>query len=187
MNWALVVLGVLAAIAVFVLFQYNRMVTLRNRCTESWSNVDTELLRRHDLIPNLVATVKGAAAHERTALEAVTAARTRAAKAQGGGKERESAENELSRAVGRLLAVAEAYPRLKASANFLALQEELATTEDRIQAARRFYNGNVRDYRNQTRQFPGVLVARGFGFGEVAFFEVESPTVRQVPVVATGA
>lgn len=185
LTWAIV--GAALLVAVFVLFQYNRMVTLRNRCTESWSNVDTELLRRHDLVPNLVSTVGAAARHERSLVEAVSRARQRAVAARGDLTTTQGAENDLSRAVGRLLAVAEAYPDLKSSANFLALQQELAVTEDRIQAARRFYNGNVRDYRDQTRQFPGVLVARAFGFGEVRFFELESAAARAAPAVHVGA
>ena len=178
------VLGVVAALlALFVLFQFNRMVTLRNRCAESWSNVDAELRRRHDLVPNLVATVKGAAAHERTVLAAVTAARATASKAPADLKARETAEGQVVREVGRLLALAESYPSLKASRNFLQLQDELAITEDRIQAARRFYNGNVRAYRDQTRQFPGVLVARAFRFADVPFFELEHATMRPAPAV----
>jgi LemA protein len=184
--WLFLVGALVAVLGLFVLFQYNRMVTLRNRCTESWSNVDTELLRRHDLVPNLVAAVKGAAAHERTVMATVSEARARAVAAQGGAAARQGAENELSRAVGRLMAVAEAHPNLKANSNFLGLQQELAVTEDRIQAARRFYNGNVRDYRDQTRQFPGILVARGFHFGEIAFFEVDAPSVRAAPQVTIG-
>lgn len=175
-----------AVVGLLVLYQYNRMVTLRNRCTESWANVDTELRRRHDLVPNLVAAVKGAAAHERAVLAAVTQARAHALAAKDR-RSLEGAENELARAMGRLLALAEAYPALKASRNFLQLQDELAITEDRIQAARRFYNANVRDYRDQTRQFPGVLVANLFGFGAVPFFEVESPAMRRAPAVAVGA
>jgi LemA protein len=183
--WLYLAGGSLLVVGLVVLYQYNRMVTLRNRCTESWSNVDTELRRRHDLVPNLVAAVKGAAAHERATLAAVTEARARAV-AAADRSSLEGAENALGRAMERLLALAEAYPSLKASQNFLQLQDELAITEDRIQAARRFYNGNVRDYRNQTRQFPGVLVARSFHFGEVAFFEVESAAMRRAPAIAVG-
>ncbi|HUR24668.1 MAG TPA: LemA family protein [Candidatus Thermoplasmatota archaeon] len=177
----------IALLGLFVLYQYNRMVTLRNRCTESWANVDAELRRRHDLVPNLVAAVQGAAGHERAVLAAVTEARARAMAVGQDRRSLEGAENGLARAMGRLLALAEAYPSLKASRNFLQLQEELSLTEDRIQAARRFYNGNVRDYRDQTRQFPGVLVARAFRFGDVPFFEVESPAMRRAPTVAVGA
>jgi LemA protein len=185
--WVFATAAVAALLLLFLLVQYNRMVSLRNRCREAWSNVDAELLRRHQLIPNLVAAVSAAARHERAAVEAVARARERAMLGHKDLPAVQGAENDLSRAVGRLLAVAEAYPNLKASANFLALQEELGVTEDRIQAARRFYNGNVRDYRDQTRQFPGVLVAQAFGFGEVPFFELEAAAARQAPRVAVGA
>jgi len=174
----------LGAVAVLVpIFQYNRMVSLRNRCKESWSNVDTELRRRYELIPNLVATVKGYARHEQGTVAAVVQARARALASTGRPASQALDENVLVHAIDRLLAVAEAYPDLKASQNFLQLQTELAVTEDRIQAARRFYNGNVRDYRNQTRQFPGVLFAGLFGMGEVEFFEIGSPHYRTVPHV----
>jgi LemA protein len=189
LGWVLAAGGALAAL-LFVLFQYNRMVTLRNRCRESWANVDAELLRRHELVPNLVATVAASARHERALMEAVTQARARAVAAHSGAETParvQGAENDLARAVNRLLAVAEAYPGLKASRNFLALQEELALTEDRIQAARRFYNGNVRDYRDQTRQFPGVLVAGAFRFGEEPFFELEAVAARHAPRVQVSA
>ena len=178
--------GALLLALVFVVFQHNRMVTLRNRCAESWADVDAELLRRHDLIPNLVQTVQASAAHERSIVAEVTTARAKAMAAGADPMARQGAEAALARSLSRLLAVAQAYPNLKASANFLALQQELATTEDRIQAARRFYNANVRDYRNQTRQMPGVLVARAFHFAEVPFFEVESVAVRNAPAVQVG-
>ena len=180
--WAVVAVAVLAFVVVPIAF-YNRLVTLRNRCTESWSNVDAELRRRYDLVPNLVETVKGYAAHERSALEAVTEARARAVASRGRPSEQAADERPLVAALGRLLAVAEAYPDLKASRNFLQLQEELVNTEDRIQASRRFYNGNVRDHRNATRQFPGFLFARLFRFGEIDFFEVEAVAAPAPPVV----
>jgi LemA protein len=177
----------LAAVAALVLLgltglvQYNRMTNLRNLCAESWSDVDTELRRRHDLVPNLVATVKGYAAHEAAIFAQVAQARRQALAARDpAGASR--TESGLVAALGPLLALAEAYPRLRAAEAFLALQRELVNTEDRIQAARRFYNANVRDYRNQTRQFPGVLLARRLGFGDVAFFEV-SPLGRAAPTV----
>ena len=181
----IVLAGSVVLLAVVVTwFQYNRMVTLRNRCTESWSNVDTELRRRYDLIPNLVATVKGYAAHEQAVMAHVSQARTMALSSSSAGAARHTAnENALVGALDRLLAVAEAYPDLKASASFLRLQSELAMTEDRIQAARRFYNANVRDYRNQTRTFPGVALAGAFGMRDAAFFEIESPAFRVAPRV----
>ena len=170
---------------VFVpIFQFNRMTGLRNRVAESWSNVDTELKRRYDLIPNLVATVKGYAAHESQVFNAVSQARAAAVASKGRPATQAQDENVLVGAIDRLLAVAEAYPQLKASGNFLSLQQELALTEDRIQAARRFYNANVRDYRNQTRQFPGALFAGMFGMGELDYFEIGSPHFRQSPAVA---
>lgn len=176
--------AVLAAIVVLVaVYQFNRMVVLRNRIRESWGNVDTELRRRHDLVPNLVAAVKGYAAHERQVLESVVAARARAAAPHGRRQEAAAHESVLAGALERLLAVAEAYPRLRASEGFLRLQAELANTEDRIQASRRFYNANVRDYRNQTRQFPGVLFAAIYRMGPIDFFEVSSLAVRRAPRV----
>lgn len=176
---ALVVLALAAA-----LVQFNRMVALRNRCAESWSNVDTELRRRHDLVPNLVATVQGYARHERAVLAQVAEARARALSAKGRA-ELAREEDALGRGLDRLLAVAEAYPALQASAHFLRLQEELAITEDRIQAARRFYNANVRDLRNQVRQFPGVLLAGLYGVRdtEFGFFEATGED-RAAPQVA---
>ena len=179
--WVIALLLVLVVVIVPVAI-YNRLVTLRNRCRESWSNVDTELKRRYDLIPNLVATVQGYARHERDVLESVVAARAKAMATHDGAGERERDERPLVAALGRLLAVVERYPDLKASRNFLALQEELAITEDRIQAARRFYNGNVRDYRNKCESFPSNLVAQMGGFQPEEFFSVH-PSVREVPDV----
>jgi LemA protein len=166
--------AVLAALVVALVAYFNRGILLRNRCDESWANVDTELRRRYELVPNLVETVKGYARHERAVLDAVVAARSRAAQTAGAVDRQADAERPLVAALDRLLAVAEGYPDLKASSNFLKLQHELAITEDRIQANRRFFNANVRDYRNHTRQFPGVLLARLFRFGPLAFFEVEA-------------
>ncbi len=178
-----IALGSLAALITLVaIYQFNRMVTLRNRCEEAWSNVDTELKRRYDLVPNLVKTVKGYAQHERDLIAEVTEARARALTAHDGVDAQAREEHRLARGLERLLAVAEDYPELQASDQFLALQEELAITEDRIQAARRFYNGNVRDYRNHVRGFPGLVFARAFGFGEQPFFEVE-PLGRELPRV----
>jgi LemA protein len=177
--------GILLAILLLVTWvQFNRMVVLRNRVRESWSNVDTELKRRYDLVPNLVAAVKGYLKHEQQLLEALTRSRAAAVQQRGPTHEHMKAERGLVAGIDRLLAVAEGYPNLKASQNFLRLQEELAITEDRIQAARRFYNGNVRDYRDSTRQFPGLLFAGMFGFGPIEFFQVESMHVRQAPQVA---
>lgn len=168
-------LALLVIIGLFVLVQYNRMVRLRNHTRNSWGNVDTELQRRHELVPNLVAAVKGSAKHERTLFEEI--AKARAAAVASHGDERD--ERRLVAGMDRLLALAEAYPRLKASTNFLELQQELALTEDRIAAARRFHNGNVRAYLDQTRQFPGSVIARLFRFVDIPFYEV--PEVRVLP------
>ena len=175
-----ILLGVLAVVGLWVLFQYNRMVTLRNRVKESWGNVETELQRWHDLVPNLVEAAKGAAKQERTVVDSVTKARAAALTAPRSPQ----AEAGLVRALDRLLALAEAYPRLASSRNFLQLQEELAITEDRIAAARRFHNGNVRNYLDQIRQMPGNLVARTFRFQELPYYEVAEVNVRRVPQVA---
>lgn len=166
-----VVLGL--AILLVPVYFYNRLVTLRNRCRESWSNVDTELKRRYELIPNLVEVVKGYAAHERRVIEEVVALRTQAVANHGTPGEQERDEVPLVRALNRLIAVAEAHPHLRASANYLRLQEELVITEDRIQAARRFYNGNVRDYRDTMRTFPGNVFADLFGFPPEDFFQID--------------
>lgn len=165
----------------YVLLQYNGLVSLRNHIRESWSDVDTELKRRHDLIPNLVATVKGYAAHEREVLESVTELRNQSLALRGPAA-LESVEREIGRGLQRLLAVAENYPVLKADAHFLALQKELATTENRIQAARRFYNANVRDYLNKCQMFPSSLVAALFGFAPEAYFSAGTAE-REVPPV----
>jgi LemA protein len=181
----LVILGLVVVLPVIVVaLMYNHLVGLKNRVTESWSNVDTELKRRYDLIPNLVETVKGYAAHERTVLEQVTAARARALASNGRPSEQAADENALVATMKSLFAVVERYPDLKASQNFLALQEELTDTEDRIQAARRFYNGNVRDYNNTCQSVPTNIVAGIFKFQPADFFEIESAAMRAAPKVA---
>jgi LemA protein len=173
LAWIIVTV-IIAIPLVTTLVYFNRLVTLRNRCNESWSNVDTELKRRHNLVPNLVSAVQSYAKHERSVLEAVTQARTRAMAPHEGAEDQQADENPLVGALRTLFAVAEDYPELKASRNFLSLQEELALTEDRIQAARRFYNANVRDYRNTTRTFPGILFARMFSFETIEYFQIET-------------
>jgi len=165
----------------YVIGQYNGLVSLRNHIRESWSNVDTELKRRHDLVPNLVEVVKGYAAHERAVLERVIELRSRALEAGDVG-ERSGRENELAAGIAGILAVVENYPDLKADAQFLRLQHELVMTEDRIQAARRFYNGNVREYQNKCDSFPSNLVAKSFGFQPAGYFEAGS-VEREVPRV----
>jgi len=163
---------------IYVLGTYNRLVKLRFTIRESWSNVDTELKRRYDLIPNLVNTVKGYAAHERAVLEAVVRARAAAVASTGSPASQAKDENELVHQLRSLFAVVERYPDLKASQNFLQLQHELVNTEDRIQAARRFYNGNVREMNVLVRSVPSNLVAGLFGFQEAEYFEIEDSSVR---------
>lgn len=177
----LLLLGALLLLpALYVIVQYNGLVGLRNHIAEAWSNVDTELKRRYDLLPNLVATVQGYAAHERALLERVTELRNRCLANQGAVPAQARDEVQLVAALKQLLVRVEAYPQLKADQHFLALQQELVNTEDRIQAARRFYNGNVRDYRNKCETFPSRLVAALFGFPPAEFFSVP-PAVGEVP------
>lgn len=170
---------------IWVVVQYNTLVGLRNHISEAWSNIDTELKRRYDLIPNLVATVKGYAAHERETLERVVELRNRCVAHHGGFKEQLQDENQLVDALKGLFVLVEGYPELKADQHFLKLQKELVNTENRIQAARRFYNGNVRDYRNVCEAFPSNLVAKLFGFPPRDFFSVP-PAVAEVPDVNFG-
>jgi LemA protein len=166
---------------IYVIVQYNALVALKNYIRESWSDVDTELKRRYDLIPNLVAAVKGYATHEREVFERVTELRNRCVVNNGAVTDQSRDEAQLVDALKQMLVVVENYPQLKADQNFLNLQTELVNTEDRIQAARRFYNGNVRDYRNKCETFPSNLVANMFGFkSEEDFFSVP-PSVRDVP------
>jgi LemA protein len=167
---------------IYVIATYNTLVALRNHISEAWSNIDTELKRRYDLIPNLVETVKGYAKHERETLEMVIELRNLCAADRGSISHQEGTERQLVGAVQKMLAIAEAYPDLKANKNFMQLQHELVNTEDRIQAARRFYNGNVRDMRNNCERFPSSFVASLFNFKAQDFFDVE-PAVRQVPSV----
>lgn len=166
MTAVLVLLGLALLLGVAVAVSYNRFVSQRALIRSSWSNVETELRRRYDLVPNLVQTVKGYAAHEREVLQAVTEARARAAATTGSPAEQARAEGPLVGALRQLFAVSEAYPALQASANFLELQEELGNTEDRIQASRRFYNANVQDYNRRVRSVPSNLVARQLDFQE---------------------
>ena len=168
---------VLLAVILLVVFggiaSYNRFVSQRNLVRDAWANIDTELRRRYDLIPNLVETVKGYASHEREVFENVTKARAMATAATGSPAEQAAAEGPLVAALRQLFAVAENYPDLKANQNFLALQAELSNTEDRLQTARRFYNSNVREYNRRVQSFPSNVVARSFGFTEEQFFEVD--------------
>ena len=172
---------VLVLIVLWFVFAYNRFVTLTNRAKEAWADIDVQLKRRYDLIPNLVNTVKGYATHEASAFENVTKAR---AVAMGAGTiaERGQAENNLAGALKSVFAIAEAYPDLKANQNFLGLQQELSDTEDKIQAARRFYNGNVRDLNTSIERFPSNLVASTFHFAKMEFFQLEADSVAREPV-----
>jgi LemA protein len=165
---AIVVLAVLGGVV-----GYNRFVSQKNLIRDAWANIDTELRRRYDLIPNLVETVKGYAAHEREVFENVTKARAMATSATGSPAEQAAAEGPLVAALRQLFAVAENYPDLKANQNFLALQAELSNTEDRLQTSRRFYNANVRDYNRRVQAFPSNLIAGMFHFKEEEFFEVD--------------
>jgi len=162
---------------------YNKLVRLRQLIKESWGNVDVQLKRRYDLIPNLVNTVKGYATHEQQTLQMVIDARNKAAASTGAIGQQSADEQHLVQATKQLWAVAEKYPDLKASANFLSLQQELVNTEDRIAAARRFYNGNVRDYNVTRTTFPTMLVAGMGDFPPADFFEVDDYTVRNTPAV----
>src|SRR5688572_32964206 len=174
----LIPVGIVLLIPViFVIVQYNTLIALRNHIRDAWANIDTELKRRYDLIPNLVATVKGYATHEREVLERVIELRNRCTAHAGPGATEQAEEQQLVEQLKRVLVLAENYPQLKADQHFLKLQQELINTEDRIQAARRFYNGNVRDYRNKCESFPSNIVAQMFVFKPVEFFDVE-PAVR---------
>ena len=183
--WAvLIIIAVIIVLALILVGIYNGMVRARNRVDEAWSGIDVQLKRRHDLIPNLVETVKGYAAHENEVFEAVTQAR---AAAMGGADARRSRRRPRAcstGALGRLFAVAEAYPELRATENFQQLQAELTNTEDQIAGARRIYNGNVQDYNTRIQTFPGVVFAGLFGFTKREFFELEAEADREVPNVS---
>lgn len=176
-----IILGAVALIALFLWFTYNSLVTLRIRVDEAWSDITVQLKRRLDLIPNLINTVKGYAAHESGVFEKVTEARSNALNARGP-KQTAEADNQIEEALKSIFAVAEAYPDLKASQNFVELQNELVDTEDKIQAARRFYNGGVRGYNTKLQIFPSNIVAGLFGFKSREFYEVEDQAAVEQPV-----
>ena len=163
---------IIALLVVWVIFSYNRLIKMVNRAKEAWADIDVQLKRRYDLIPNLVNTVKGYATHESSAFENVTKARA-AAMGAGTLADKGVAETTLAGALKSVFAIAEAYPELKANQNFLALQNELTDTEDKIQAARRFYNGNVRDLNTSIQVFPGNVIAGVFHFGAMEFFQLD--------------
>lgn len=191
MNVGIVVgaalLVVAAVVVVWVVWAYNRLVRLRNLVQESWRQIDVELRRRHDLIPNLVESVRGYAAHESGVLADVTAARAAADSPAPGPAAAAAQETVLSQALGRLFAVAEAYPALRATESFQMLQEELANTEDRVAAGRRFYNANVRELNTGVESFPQSLVASAFSFTRAEYFELGAGSERVLPRVGFGA
>ncbi len=181
MSILYIVIAIVVAFILFLVFKYNGFVTLRVRTQEAWADIDVQLKRRYDLIPNLVSTVKGYATHESTAFEKVSEARSRAMQA-GTPAEKGEAENMLTGTLKSLFAISEAYPELKANTNFLQLQSELSDTENKIQAARRFYNGNVRDLNTAIDMFPGNIIASMFKFVKMEFFELEQDSEEKEPV-----
>jgi LemA protein len=182
MTWVLIAIGVIVVLLVlWAILAYNGLISRRNRVDNAWSQIDVQLKRRHDLIPNLVETVKGYAAHERETLEAVTQARNMAVRAEGP-HDQAGAENVLTGALKSLFAVSEAYPDLKANQNFLNLQEELTSTEDRIAYARQFYNDSVLGYNTKIQQFPSAVIANSFNFEAREFFDAEPGDTEPVQV-----
>jgi LemA protein len=182
-----VIVGLALIVGVWGMVTYNGLIALRNRVQEAWRQIDVELTRRHDLIPNLVETVKGYAGHERETLEAVVQARAAAVSPGASVAQQGEQEGLLTAALGRLFALAEAYPDLKANQNFLALQQELTTTEDRIASGRRYYNATVRELNTKVESVPSNIIA-GFGkIGREDYFEEENPQVRSAPQVSFGA
>ncbi|MBI3963875.1 MAG: LemA family protein [Candidatus Kerfeldbacteria bacterium] len=179
----IIVIGLLVLGFIWIIATYNALIRGKNRVDEAWSDIDVQLKRRYDLIPNLIETVKGYATHERGVFEKVTEARSKAMSATSPA-EHGAAENMLTGALKSLFAVAENYPDLKASTNFGQLQAELADTENKIQASRRFYNGNVRDFNTSLQSFPTNLIAAPFGFKQREFFEIAEAAEREAPKVA---
>jgi LemA protein len=183
--WVWIIIAIIVILLAILGGNYNGLVGRRNQVKNAWAQIDVQLKRRHDLIPNLVETVKGYAKHERETFEMVTKARNLAQQlSSAGAGERGKAEGELSVALGRLLAVAEAYPELKANQNFLALQEELTSTENKISFSRQFYNDSVLKYNNKTQMFPSNIIAGMFSFKAGEFFEVSVPEQREAPKVS---
>jgi len=178
----LVVIGIVVVVAIIVIVLYNKLASLRVRADAAWADIDAQLKRRYDLIPNLVETVKGYAGHERATFERVTEMRAQAISAQGVA-EQAKAENMLTQALRSVFAVAENYPQLRASENFMQLQGSLAEIEDKIQAARRYYNAVVRDYNTAVHVVPSSLVAWMFNFKDREYFELEAPEEREAPRV----
>lgn len=181
MSILYIVIGVIVAFVLYLVVKYNSFVTLKTRTQEAWADIDVQLKRRYDLIPNLVNTVKGYAAHESGTFEKVTEARSKAMQA-GTMAEKGEAENMLSGTLKSLFAISEAYPDLKANTNFIELQRELSDTENKIMASRRFYNGNVRDFNTGVQMFPGNIIASMFKFSVLEFFELEQDSIEKNPV-----
>lgn len=177
-----IVLGILAILIIFIIGAYNTLVRLRNQVKNAWSQIDVQLKRRHDLIPNLIETVKGYMVHERETLTKITEARSNAM-AAGTVGEKAQAEGVLSGMLGKLQVAMEAYPDLKANTNFLALQEELTSTENKLSFARQAYNDQVLTYNNKTQVFPSNIIAGMFNFKEAEFFEITDAVEKEVPVV----
>ena len=176
--WVYIFLVIAGLLVIWFIFAYNRFVSGGNRIAEAWSDIEVQLKRRYDLIPNIVEVVKGYAAHERETFDRVTKARTAAMSAQTP-EQRTQAENALTNTLKTLFAVSENYPDLKANVNFLDLQRELADTENKIQAARRFYNGNVRDYNTMLESFPSNIIANVFGFSKKELFDLQEEAARE--------
>ncbi len=181
MSILYIVLAIVVVLVLFLIFKYNSFITLKTRTQEAWADIDVQLKRRYDLIPNLVNTVKGYAAHEAGTFEKVTEARSKAMQA-GTLAEKGEAENALSGTLKSLFAISEAYPELKANTNFIELQRELSDTENKIMASRRFYNGNVRDFNTGVSMFPGNIIAGMFKFSIVEFFQLEDNSAEKNPV-----
>jgi len=182
MTFLIVLVALVAVVVVWLVGMYNGLVRLKNQVKNAWSQIDVQLKRRHDLIPNLVETVKGYATHEKSTLDDVVRARTQAVAAQGVGNQAR-AEQELTGALGRLMVVVEQYPDLKANQNFLGLQEELTSTENRIGFSRQHYNDSVMHYNTRLQSFPQIVIAGVFGFAAEAFFEIQDENVREAPKV----
>ena len=180
----IIVIVVIVLPIIWVIVTYNNLVKLRLLCSNAWSQIDTELKRRYDLIPNLVEVVRGYAGYERDVLQTVTEARAKAVASTGSPASQASDENGFILSLRQLFGVVENYPDLKASQQFLKLQSELVNTEDRIQAARRFYNGNVRDFNTMIQSFPSNLIAGAFGFNHQEFFDIEDTGLRTAPAVS---
>jgi LemA protein len=182
MTILFIILGIVVLLALYVMAQYNGLVKLRNRIENGWAQIDVQLKRRYDLIPNLIETVKGYAAHEKSTLDAVIQARNSAMNAGGGVAGKAAAEAGLSGTLKSLFALSEAYPDLKANQNFMNLQEELTGTEDKIAYARQYYNDEVRVYNTKTQTFPSSLIANNFGFKQREYFQIDEASKGPVNV-----